>query len=69
MKHVEIQVKSESQPLVVEVNDHFSPESWLRSAGKYILLNGTSYRRDDIISVSSVLRHRPRHGFTSMEGI
>jgi hypothetical protein len=54
---------------VVGVNDHASPEGWLRDAGKYVVLNNTSYHRSDIISVSvSVSEHRSRSGFTNMEG-
>ena len=68
MKFLEVLVKGESQPLVIQVSDYTSPDGWLRDEGKYVVLNNTSYRRDDIISVS-ISERRARHGFTNMGGI
>jgi len=69
MKHFKIALKNK-EPEMIDVADHITTEGWLaavrRSDVKFVVLNATSYLKEEIINVTE---EKSRHGFTNMEGV
>ncbi len=70
-KILEVKMK-DCAVLLVEARDNDTPEAWRKdagyqsTAGLLVLIDGTSYPKEDIASVTE---HKPRKGFTNMKGI
>jgi hypothetical protein len=63
----QLKVELANQPsVIIKVRDNDSAETWLKDAGPNVVLNGISYRKEDIVKVSE---YTPRSGSTNMEGI
>jgi len=65
MKPLIVKLKN-GQSVIHQVHENDTAESFLRDAGKHVLLNGTTYLKEDIVSVTE---QKPRKGSTNMEGI
>ena len=68
-KKLEVRITGRLEPIIVEVRDTETPESWLQNCGYpsghgiLVVLDGTSYPKDDIVSVCE---HGIRRRLTNM---
>jgi hypothetical protein len=68
MKQLKVELSENRPPEIISVHNHDTPDSWLEElkTKKYVLLNGTSYPREDIRGVEV---YKPRSGSTNLQGI
>ena len=65
MKRFKIELRS-GQIERISAHENDTPEAWLKDQGKHVLLNGTTYLKDDIVRVTE---HKTHKGSTNMEGV
>lgn len=69
MAQIKVVIKGKP-PEVIEARQGWTPEGWLqamrRSNGGYVVLNTTSYLKEEITDAEEVKEGR---GFTNMDGI